>query len=131
LPLWLSTAQPPAVTILEMPPRVTPRKSVPVFLVEWREHLGLKQQQVGDAFEPPTDKGTISRYERDRRGLSLNVLAAYAEALSTLSGRRIPVTHLYRRPNDEESLDDMVARAPKALRETAREMIGLLLRRGR
>jgi transcriptional regulator with XRE-family HTH domain len=114
-----------------MPPRVAPRKSVNVHLAEWREHFEFTQQDVGDCFDPPTDKGTISRYERDRRGLSLNVLAAYAEALAQLTGRPFPATRLYRAPDDDESIDDMLARAPKDLRRTAREMIDVLLKRGR
>lgn len=115
-----------------MPPRIAPRKEVPIYLAEWRKHLGFTQQQVAEALASPgTDKTTISRYETDRRGLSLDAIAAYAEALSRLSGRTVRPADLYRRPNEEQSLDELVARAPKHLREIARAQIEVLLKRDR
>ena len=122
LPLWLSEDRPRAVTILAMPQRVSPKKPVPVYLAAWREHRGLTQQDVGDRFDPPVDKATVSRWETDRRGLSLNVLAAYAEALE------IQPPQLYHPPSEQESLDELVARAPKRVQKTVRDVVGTLIR---
>lgn len=106
-----------------MPQRIAPRRPIRVYLALWREHLKLTQQEVGDRIgHNGVDKGTVSRWETATRALSLDVLAAYAEAL------RIPVAWLYRRPTDEPSLDDMVADAPQNVRRRAAEMIGILVK---
>lgn len=90
-----------------MPPRIGPRKPVRVFLAEWREDLGLSQQDVGNRIEPPVDKGTVSRWENAKPGgLSLGVIAAYAEAL----GRS--AAEMYRPPDNRPSLDAMASDLP-------------------
>jgi transcriptional regulator with XRE-family HTH domain len=106
-----------------MPKRIAPKRPVRVYLAEWREHLRLTQQEIGERIGD-VDKGTVSRWETAKRAPSLDVLAAYAEAL------RVPVGFLYRRPNLGPSLDDMVADAPEELQRKAAEMIGILLRQG-
>lgn len=99
---------------------------MPVYLALWREHFGFTQQQVGERIDQEgVDKGTVSRWETDTREQTTGALAAYAEALG------IPVSHLYRRPSDAPSLDDMVADAPEDLQRRAAEMIEILLRTDR
>lgn len=105
-----------------MPERITPRRPVRVYLALWREHLKLTQQEVGDRIgRHGVDKGTVSRWETATRAPSLDVLAAYAEAL------RIPIAWLYRRPSDGPSLDDMVADAPGDLRAMAVDIVRRLV----
>jgi transcriptional regulator with XRE-family HTH domain len=77
-----------------MPPRIGPRKPVRVFLAEWREYIGVSQQDLGNRFDPPVAKGTISRWESKPSTVSLGVVSAYAEAL----GPKVRVIDLYRLP---------------------------------
>lgn len=112
------------VTVAVMPARIGPRKPVRVYLAAWRNHLGLTQQQVGDRIGGGVDKATISRWENAKRTPSLNVLAAYAEAL------QIPVENLYRPPNEEPSLDAMLQGASKDVRDKVVEVAKILLKTG-
>lgn len=55
--------------------KTTPRH----YLKEWRLKLGLKQQQLADRMD--TGKDQISRWESAKRGVSMEVLFALADAL--------------------------------------------------
>lgn len=110
---------------MEMARRITPRKPVKVYLAEWRRHCGLSQEEMGAHIRPPVPKGTVSRWEKMTRAPSLDVIAAYAEAL------RIAPADLYRLPSDEESLDEMVADAPESVRRTVRAAVQAILKSGR
>jgi transcriptional regulator with XRE-family HTH domain len=118
LRLWLTIFQQRRVTIMVMPPRIGPRKPVRVYLALWREKKDLTQEQLGERFEPPVDKGTISRWENAKPGgLTLGVIAAYAEAL----GRKAP--DMYGRPpasDPEPTLDELAADLSDEQRERAR-----------
>lgn len=107
-----------------MPERIGPRRPVRVYLAAWREHLKLTQQQVGDRIAGGIDKGTVSRWENAKRVPSVNVLAAYAEAL------HLPVATLFRRPDDRASLDEMVVNASKELRDKAEEVVKIIVKTG-
>lgn len=106
-----------------MPPRISPRKPVRVFLAEWREHFGLTQQQVGDRIAKGIDKANISRWENSKRIPSAEVLAAYAEALG------ISVGNLYRKPSDRPSLDELIADAPDEVKDKAVEIVRIMAKR--
>jgi transcriptional regulator with XRE-family HTH domain len=84
-----------------MPPRIGPRKPVRVYFRQWREKLGMTQQQVGDKIGPEgVSKGTVSRWESYEPGdpnLTLGVIAAYAEALNR------PVTDMYHVPPEDDA----------------------------
>jgi transcriptional regulator with XRE-family HTH domain len=88
-----------------MPPRITPRKPVVVYLAAWRRFYGLSQCQLGERFLPWIDKSSISRYERDVRGLTLDALAAYAEALG------VPIVRLFEPPPRRQRGFSQVTRA--------------------
>jgi len=107
-----------------MPDRIRPRVPVRVYLAAWREHLGLTQQQVGDRINGGVEKGTVSRWETTKRVPSINVIAAYAEAL------RIPTSYLFRRPETRASLDEIMADASDELKNKAEEMLRILVRTG-
>jgi transcriptional regulator with XRE-family HTH domain len=67
--------------------KIGPSKPIRHFLKEWRKHRGLTQQQLADRLPTgddgkPTGKDVISRWERDERGISLDVQVALADALS-------------------------------------------------
>ena len=71
---------------------------------EWREHLGFTQEKIGARIGPDgVDKGTISRWESSDRIPTINVMAAFAEAIG------IRVVDLYRLPSDRCSLDLLAA----------------------
>jgi transcriptional regulator with XRE-family HTH domain len=91
-----------------MPARIGPRKPVKIFLREWREHLGFTQEKIGARIGPDgVDKGTISRWESSDRIPTINVMAAYAEALN------IPVSYLHRPPESGDSLDELARNLPE------------------
>ena len=63
--------------------RIGPKTPVKHFLREWRETLGLTQQQLADRLPlgddgKPTGKDQISRWERSKRGMTMDVQAALA-----------------------------------------------------
>jgi transcriptional regulator with XRE-family HTH domain len=104
------------------PPRIGPKKPLRHYMAEWREHRGLTQQQLGDRLG--VGKDTVSRWENDRRGISLNVLGAVAEALD------VPPVSLYRRPApDSTSPEDLLAGAPEQVRQEAAVYIDFLIRK--
>ena len=57
-----------------------------VFIKEWRESVGMTQQELGDALNPPASPGTISSYESGSRNLSMERLRQVADALGTTPG---------------------------------------------
>lgn len=57
-----------------------------VFIKEWRESVGMTQQELGDAINPPASAGTISSYESGARNLSMERLRQVAVALGTTRG---------------------------------------------
>lgn len=109
-----------------MPPRIGPKKPVRVFLKLHREKMKLSQEQLGNRFSPPVDKGTVSRWETAPPGLlTTGVVAAFAEALDK------PVTAMYSPPPDddqkaEESLDDMAAPLDPDMRDRVKDVIQAL-----
>ena len=107
-----------------MPTRIGPRNPVHVYLAEWRGHFGLTQQQVADRIAGGINKNNISRWETADRMPSVDVLAAYAEALG------IPVSRLYRPPSDRPSLDEMIANASNELKDKAAEVVRIIIKTG-
>ena len=104
-----------------MPARIYPKRPVRLFLGLWREKASLTQEQLGERFNPPVDKGTVSRWENAKPGrLSTGVVAAYAEAIG-----RHP-TEMYRRPDDGPSLDALAAPLSADLREQAVNVVTAL-----
>jgi hypothetical protein len=86
-----------------------PIRPVRHFLKEWRKHRGLTQQQLADRLPSgddgkPTGKDVVSRWERNERGISMDVQAALAEALS------IAPADLFRDPA-MPSADDLLRNA--------------------
>lgn len=116
------------VTVMVMAPknsRIGPKKPVRVYLALWREHEKLTQQQVADRIGGSCSKSTVSRWENSVRVPTLDVLAAYAEALHRNVG------DLYRPPNTGPSLDAMMANAPKEIRDHVVSIVAAIASRGR
>jgi len=89
--------------------KIGPSRPVRHFLKEWRKHRGLTQQQLADRLPSgddgkPTGKDVVSRWERNERGISMDVQAALAEALS------ITPADLFRDPA-MPSADDLLRNA--------------------
>lgn len=108
------------VTVTVMPPRIVPRVPVRVYLAEWRVHLGLTQQEVADGIAGGIPNANISRWENEKRVPSIDVLAAYAEAL------KIPVANLYRLPSARPSLDEIIANASPDIQDKAVSIVKIL-----
>lgn len=65
-----------------MPTRIKgPKKSVGHFIAEWRDHRGLKQDQLAERLQ--TSKASISRIENGKQPYTQHFLEACAEALRT------------------------------------------------
>lgn len=58
-----------------------------IYLRQWREHAGFKQEQLGAALDPPASAGTISSYESGKRKMSQRRLAEIAAVLGTTPGK--------------------------------------------
>jgi transcriptional regulator with XRE-family HTH domain len=87
--------------------RIGPKRPLRAFLAEWRESKGLNQEQVGGRFDPPVEKGQVSKWETAGRQGAINtaVVAEYAEALGIKDARRMYSMP----PKDKEppTLDDL------------------------
>lgn len=82
-----------------------------VYLREWREYLGLTQEQIADRIE--TTKGTVSRMEINSREPNLGYLAAFAEAIDR------EVSELFRDPERPTQEDLLRSASPEQAREIA------------
>jgi transcriptional regulator with XRE-family HTH domain len=82
--------------------RIGPQNPVKLYIVEWRIHRNLSQQQLADRIG--STKSSISRWETNERDITLGALGAIAEALNC------SVKDLFRdpaRPNADALLGDM------------------------
>lgn len=109
--------------------RIGPSKPVKHFLREWREHLGLTQQQLADRLPigedgKVTGKDQISRWERSERGMTMGVQAALAEALGDIDPGA-----LFRDPNTP-SADELLRAAPPERRAQIFAVIETMLKAG-
>ena len=108
--------------------RIGPTQPVRHFLKEWREHKGLTQQQLADRLPlgdegKPTGKDQISRWERKKRGMTMEVQAALAEALGISPGA------LFHDPA-QPSADELLRNATPEKRREVFAVIETLLRTG-
>ena len=63
-----------------MPTKIGPKKRRRIYLVEWREHRELTQEQLANRLD--TTAITVSRWERGVVLLNTDTMAAIAEALA-------------------------------------------------
>lgn len=108
--------------------RIGPRAPFRHYLKEWREYRGLTQQQLADRLPSGRDgrgpgKDQVSRWERSQRGMTMEVQAALAEALSIAPGQ------LFHDP-EEPSADDLLRGASPEQRRQAFAIIETLLKTG-
>lgn len=90
---WLNGRRSENTAALElgMVTKIGPSRPIRHFLKEWRKHKGLTQQQFADRLPmgedgKATGKDVVSRWERNERGMSMDVQAALAEALDIEPG---------------------------------------------
>lgn len=84
----------------------------------------MTQQQVGDRIGNGVDKGTVSRWENVKRVPSINVIAAYAEAIN------VPIANLFLAPGADKELEGAIANAPKKLQKMVAEVARVILKTG-
>lgn len=103
-----------------MPARIRPKRPQPVYLSQHREAFGrrrgrdLTQDELGDRFDPPVEKSSVSRWEKQARiagDLTIAVCQAYAEALDLDDW-----TDLFRPPSEELTEAEKAARWDDARR---------------
>lgn len=109
--------------------RIGPSKPFKHFLKEWRETKGLTQQQLADRLPigedgKATGKDQISRWETGKRGMTMEVQMALAEALNLDSPG-----DLFRDPN-MPSADDLLRRANPEQRVRILAVIETMLKTG-
>ncbi|WP_421696887.1 helix-turn-helix transcriptional regulator [Ancylobacter sp.] len=106
--------------------RVVARNPRRLYLVEWRTHLDLTQEQVAEAVG--TTKETISRWENSKRLMSTDILAELADALSSLSTVRVEPQDFYRHP-ETRSADQLLRQMQGAEQAAAWTVLESLKRR--
>jgi transcriptional regulator with XRE-family HTH domain len=109
--------------------RIGPRDPIKHFLKEWRLKRDLTQQQLADRLPngedgKPTGKDQISRWERNQRGMTMDVQAALADAL----GLDNP-GDLFRDP-ERPTLDELLRGATPEQRTQVISVVTALLRTG-
>lgn len=102
-----------------MPTRIGPKRPIRLFLAQWRNKVGLTQQQVADRLE--TSDVTISRWETGERRPNLDAQAAYAEALG------IELPDLWRDP-EQPSADELLRGQPPEIVDQAFKVIRAIRR---
>jgi len=108
--------------------RIGPKNPVRHYLKEWREYRSLTQQQLADRLPEGSDgkltgKDQISRWESGKRGMTMDVQAALAEALQISPG------DLFRDPM-QPSADELLRKATPEQRRTALEVISAIMKTG-
>lgn len=109
--------------------RIGPRDPIKHFLKEWRLKRDLTQQQLADRLPngddgKPTGKDQISRWERNQRGMTMDVQAALADALSLDNPGE-----LFRDPA-RPTLDELLKGATPEQRIQAISIVTALLKTG-
>lgn len=114
---------------MRMVTRIGPAKPFRHFLKEWRQKKGLTQQQLADRLPvgddgKPTGKDQVSRWERNERGMTMDVQAALAEALNLSSPG-----DLFRDP-DMPSADELLRAVGPAERNRIFAVIETMVKTG-
>ncbi len=102
--------------------RIGGRRPAKLFLAQWRQFLGLTQEQVAERVE--STKGTISRWETGTRAPPFEALEALADAF----GRPSPAD-LFRDPL-QPTADDLLRELRPADRERVISFIDVLRKTG-
>ncbi len=102
-----------------MPTRIGPRRTIRLFIAEWRDEKGLTQQQLADRLG--TSDVTVSRWETRKRQCDTDAQQAIAEALG------IEWQDLFRHP-DRPSADALLRDQPQEVVEQAIRLIQAIRR---
>lgn len=92
-----------------------------LYLVEWREKVGVSAETLADRIG--VTRQTIHRWEREQWRMDPRKQIAYAEALN------IEPQDLWNLPS-RPSLDGMMADASDEMQQQAAEMIAILMKTG-
>lgn len=112
-----------------------PRRPKPphLYIVEWREHRGLNQTQLGERvwvetkkgsgeFKLGVDKNSVSRWENEQWRLDPQKIGAIAFALD------LEPEELFR-PPDRPSVDAILSKSPADVVEEAADIVRRFIRR--
>lgn len=98
--------------------RLGPKRPFKHFLREWREARHLTQEQLADRLD--TGKDQVSRWENGKRGMTIEVQVAIAEAL------QIEPADLFRDPA-APSIDALLANSSADMRRKAFEIVRVMI----
>lgn len=101
--------------------RLGAKNPVRHFLREWREAKGLTQQQLADRLD--TGKDQVSRFENNKRAMTIDAAAAFGDALG------IGPLAIFRHP-DTPSADELLRTASPEQRKQAIAIIETILKTG-
>ena len=101
--------------------RIRSAKPVRHFLREWRHAKGKTQQQLADLLD--TDKGQVSNWENDKRGMTMEVQTGLAFALG------IEPQDLFRDP-EQPSVDELLRSATPEQRRQVLHVVEAMLKTG-
>lgn len=100
--------------------RIGSKRPIRWFLREWREKVGLTQEQLAERLE--TNKGQISKLENSRQRVNDDWLNGYAVALDIEPG------DLLRDP-ERPTIDDLLKGVSEAERDQAISVLRALLKK--
>lgn len=105
-----------------MPAKIYPKRRVKTYIAEWREHYGLTQKQVAERLG--CDVMTVSRWELHKTAITMDILAAIAEALAGDTIEAEDLLHHPERPTPNQLMRDQ----PQELQEQALSILRAMRR---
>lgn len=117
-PLGMTTQDIGDAIVSPMASRVFPKRQPKITIAQFRKRRKMSQERLAE--EIGTTKGSISRWEKGERDITLNALAAIAETLGCSIG------DLAQTPG-HKSADDLLSRLDPSLRRRALRQIEALI----
>lgn len=94
-----------------------------LFITEWFDHFGLKDEHVAGKISPEFNRETVFRWRTDQKRLNPQKIETLAKALG------ISPEMLWRKPGSGESIDAMLADHDDEVKATASDIVRRILPR--